>query len=389
MKIGILTQSMAANYGCHLQAYALQIVLERMGHSVVILDRWDKPKHKAVVSKMAEWFIRFLKDCVKICLGRPVFHNIEMSHQPYFWQNFQSFQKDYLHLSQRLYSTEELLAYARLTNIDAFIVGSDQVWRPAHNHGEKLFNMFLDFTKGQEVIRVAYAASFGVDKWEFTKHQTQICKELVASFNAVSVRENTGVDLCKKYFGIDAKHVLDPTLLLDSNDYETIIQKEGAKYINGGLFCYILDASIEAKDAIKRASEITGLMSYVCLPLIPESTFNPFKKKDCILPPISQWLMSFKKADMVLVDSFHGMVFSIIYNKPFWVVGNLQRGLSRFTSLLEMLGLKARMITYDKINETDLFEPIDWERVNFLISTNKRKSINFLEKGLKGENSPN
>ena len=99
---------------------------------------------------------------------------------------------------------------------DAFIVGSDQVWRPSYN--QHLEQAFLNFTENwKNVKRIAYAASFGVDNWEFTKKQTKECKRLVQKFDFVSVREDTAVNLCKEHLGIEATHVLDPTLLLSAD----------------------------------------------------------------------------------------------------------------------------------------------------------------------------
>ena len=103
-------------------------------------------------------------------------------------------------------------------NFDGYIVGSDQVWRPRYCK-KTLMNNFLDFTNGINVKRLSYAASFGVDSWEFTKDETTKCAELIKTFNAISVREASAVDLCKQYLGVESKQVLDPTLLLSSEDY--------------------------------------------------------------------------------------------------------------------------------------------------------------------------
>ncbi len=86
--------------------------------------------------------------------------------------------------------------------------------------------MFLDFVKGQNVKRLSYAASFGTDKWEFTPQQTAICSPLAQKFDLVTVREGSGVKLCKDHLGVNAVHVLDPTMLLTKEDYISLIEAE-------------------------------------------------------------------------------------------------------------------------------------------------------------------
>lgn len=383
MKIGILTQSMAANYGCNLQAYALQNVLERMGCDVEFLDRWDNPQQTLKRKTTIQTIARLLKDTLKCVLGRPIYHAIEEKDQSFYWQNFIRFQEQQLHLSKKLYSTEDLKEYSNHKEYDAYVVGSDQVWRPAYNLADKLNNMFLDFTEDEDVKRISYAASFGVDNWEYSDLQTQICRKLISKFDAVSVREKSGVDLCRNNLGIEAIHVLDPTLLLSYEDYNRLVANSNVRQSAGNMFCYILDSSSPTRSIIKRIESKTGYKSYTCLPLIPENTYNPFHKEDSILPTIEQWLKSFEDAEMVLVDSFHGMVFSIIYNKPFWVIGNTKRGLSRFTSLLQLLGLENRLISIEDLNRIDLNNPIDWQPVKDTIISYRSISLSFLEKALK------
>lgn len=381
MKIGILTQSMAANYGCHLQAYALQTTLVRMGHEVEILNRWgSKPikKNKSLLKRIKV----FIKDAVKKCLHRPIYHPIRYEDRPYFWRNFLQFQKNYLNLSKQFYSTDELKSYVDCNPFDGFIVGSDQVWRPDYNKNGMLENMFLDFVSDKNVKRIAYAASFGVDYWSFSENQTRICGKLAKLFDGISVRESSGINLCCENLGVDALHVLDPTLLLGKEDYNSLLKDGDTQNIIGELYCYILDSSAEANKAIRYVEECTGLQSYTCLPLIPEGTYSPSNKETAILPSIEQWLRCFRDAKMVIVDSFHGMVFSIIYNKPFWVIANPKRGMARFTSLLTDLNLNDRLVTYNKLKDMDFDAPIVWDAVNDKLQVERQKSLTFLKYNL-------
>lgn len=382
MKIGILTQSMAANYGCNIQAYALQTILERMGHDVEILDRWFPPIKKTSRVLIFQQINQLMKDCVKFCLCRPIYHIIQDSDKPFFWRNIISFQQQYLHLSKPLYTAQDMIDYTSQHHFDAFIVGSDQVWRPAYNLGDKLYDMYLDFAQDKMVKRISYAASFGVDNWEYTNEQTQICAELIQQFNAVSVREKSGVDLCKQYYNVDAKHVLDPTLLLRSDDYNTLIDSKLTGNGPTGLFCYVLDPSSDMMQTIDYIEKQTGLKRYTCLPLVPENTYNVFHREGSILSSPEEWLRCFRNAEMILVDSFHGMVFSIIYNKPFWVVGNPKRGMARFNSLLSLFGLEERLVNLEQLRNLNLKKTIDWSSVNQKRLTLVADSKLFLKKAL-------
>lgn len=139
---------------------------------------------------------------------------------------------------------------------------------------------------------------------------------------------------------------------------------------------------------IKKIESKIGLQSYMCLPPSPEGCYNVFNKKESIFPSIEYWLSCFSNASLVLVDSFHGAVFSIIFNKEFWVVGNKRRGMARFTSLLKTFGLENRMLDINEVFKVDLTEKIDWKRVNSIMESEKEKSIVFLYKTFKEYNPP-
>lgn len=382
MNIAILTQSISANYGCNLQAFALQTVIKRLGHNVFIIDRWGKNAKATCAERIKTWVIDFIKTTIKICIFKPVYLAIKENERGYFWKNIICFQKRYLNKSERIYSTEGILLYVKMLGIDCFIVGSDQVWRPRYNINGMLENMFLDFSEEMNVKRIAYAASFGVDKWEFSDEQTNTCSRLVKKFDKVSVREMSGIQLCNKFFGVHAELVLDPTLLLGTKDYNILIEHSNTTAPQGGLFCYILDSSAEAKQAIRYFEQKTKLSSYTCLPLVPEGGYRLMHKKEAVLPSPEQWLRSFRDAQMVFVDSFHGAVFSIIYNKPFWVLGNKKRGMARFDSLLSLFGLQHRLITIDEIGRIDIFSPIQWECVNAKMKGLQAKSEQYLKEAL-------
>lgn len=400
MKIGILTQPLSTNYGGLLQAYALQRTLECMGHSVIILNRVrkssiDSTKHSYIFLLKIK-----LKNSIKFLLRRPltiIYHELLPKQSLVVRRITDIFVKKYHHKSSNLYTTEELKEFCIENGFDAYIVGSDQCWRPLYS--PCLPNYFLDFTEDWDVKRLSYAASFGVDYWEYSEGESRTCAALAQKFDAVSVREDSGIALCKEHLGVDAVQVLDPTMLLDADDYNLLVQAFDPNIFNIApehrvkttldvkgkkLFCYILDRDTQKQSFIHRITEAKGLTPVECMPKDFRAQ-EVFKKcpDDCTFPPVELWLQSFRDAEMVIADSFHGTVFSIIYNKPFWVLGNPGRGMARFHSLLKMFGLEKRLVTPDKFATLDFDAPIDWRVVNARREQLKQKSLSFLKENLK------
>ena len=127
------------------------------------------------------------------------------------------FIKKNIHLTRTFHNgTQDIYNFTKEAGIEVVVVGSDQTWRPGLS--PDLYHLFGDFIpKDSPIKRIAYAASFGVDKLEYSPNQLDVCKPLLQRFKAVSVRETSGIELCKKYFGVDAEWVLDPTMLLSAH----------------------------------------------------------------------------------------------------------------------------------------------------------------------------
>lgn len=367
MKIGILTQPLRTNYGGLLQAYALQTVLQRLGHDVIILNR--------CYPRMQDSFLSKIINLKNIILGRKAIC-YDKKKIAFVEENISKFIYNHYKLSVAFYTTDCILEYVKSNTFDAIIVGSDQVWRPRYS--PNIYNYFLDFVEGNDVKRYSYAASYGVDNWEFTQQETEICSKLAKQFNGITVREASAVGLCKEHLGVEAQHVLDPTLLLSQHDYKALL-KDNIHASNGSLFIYILDAGEGKESIISKVSEIFGFKPFICMPKL-KFTYQNAKKnlKDCQFPAVEQWIQSFIDAEMVITDSFHGTAFSIIFNKPFWVLANPRRGNTRMESLLETFGLKDRMISEENIGKKDLRASIDWERVNTIKENLKEESMDFL-----------
>lgn len=381
MKIGILTQPLRNNYGGLLQNYALQTVLKKVGYEVVTLD-WSWPTNKSIrffISVGVRYLLHY------ITFGRISKVMIRYVPTPeedaIIHKNVYSFVHKYINATNKTNNVSKFCEIANSQNCDAFVVGSDQCWRPRYN-ASFLPAMYLSFVSNKSIKRLSYAASFGTDVWEYSIRQTRKCQELIKQFNFVTVREESGVKLCKYYFGIEAEIVLDPTLLLDKNDYINLITKEDVPKSQGTLFYYILDPKDKTMQFIESTASILGLTPFMVLPKYKEEyrTKKHVKENihDCVYPSPTAWLRAFMDAELIIVDSFHGMVFSIIFNKLFWVIGNKKRGMSRFLSLLKLFDLEDRLIDEENLYNVDINKPINWEKVNAKRKYLKQNSLSLL-----------
>ena len=378
MKIGILTQPLYTNYGGLLQAFALQMVLKQMGHEVLTIDKRlrEESLFKKICSITKRFGFRIF--CCKHTLIR-VWPTIK--EQNLIAQNTNRFISENIRITERIDSLKSF-SLLKKNDFEAYIVGSDQVWRPEYS--PCITNYFLDFIdKKENVKRIAYSASFGVDNWEFSSKLTEQCASFAKNFDAISVREDSAVRLCKEYLGVDANHVLDPTMLLPKEDYVKLVEKDNIPKSKGTLMAYVLDKSYENTEIIEKIAKELNLTPFS---VMPEKTFSEVGKKCieyCIFPPVTEWIRGFMDAAFVVTDSFHGTVFSIIFNKPFISIGNTRRGLTRFTSLLKIFGLEERLIlssnelTSEKINTT-----IDFTRVNQIKKKKRQLALMFLDKAL-------
>ncbi len=374
MKIGILTLPLHTNYGGILQAYALQTVLKQMGHDAWLIDR----RHHAPQWKV---YYKIARRIVKRLIGRQTVILLEKQRSIAYQYTLPFIEKQIYPRTETFYTEKSLKQGIMQYHFDAFVVGSDQIWRPAYfPHIEEAF---FSFVWDNHAKRIAYATSFGSEDWEYTGKQTQKCTDLVKGFNGVSVREQSAVGMCKKYFKIDATQVLDPTMLLTSDDYTRLFDAgRDTREKAGELFVYILDETEEKQAVINKVARQLG--------------YTPFRVKTrnekkhiplelCIASPVEEWIRSFYDAKFIITDSFHGCVFAILFNKPFILYPNKKRGLSRFQSLLEIFDLKDRMFhSFSELTVDKIQADIDWKQVNGLLDHMRQSSKDFLINALYG-----
>lgn len=372
-RVIILSQPLHNNYGGLLQAFALQRIVKSLGFQVVTDRIKLKPKRKTTIHKVLSYFINKIKTIAKIILG----HNL-MTPQKYM-----VISRNTQYFIDKFIDTVSIasLSESEVEKFDIFIVGSDQVFRKLYSPVTEYFLFALKDKKDK--LKLAYAASFGTDDLsEWTDDDITICKTLAPKFKAISVREDSGVEIFNKVFNSDAEHVLDPTLLLEKKEYLKIIEEEDAVIRSNVLMCYVLDKTPEKSNIINQIKEKKNLN---LLEIMPKEVFNKNTKdiERCVYPSVSKWIAGFRDADFVVTDSFHGTVFSIIFNKPFICIANKERGLTRFTSLLKIFNLENRLIFSSKDFSDTLLEDINYEKVNIIWKKWKDKSIMFLKDNLK------
>lgn len=363
MKIGILTVPFNNNYGGMLQAFALKTVLNAMGHETVFINR-RRNRPRTIKFKLYHTLVKIglLKDRIKQNDKR-----LSKYTDLFLDQYLSPITKDY-------YTSTEIRACLEL-GLDIIIVGSDQVWRYRYAK-DAIFDYFLEFA--DNVKKISYAASFGVDTCEYPVDIRERIRDLLCKFDHISVREVSGKKIIEKdlNYHVDRVNVvLDPTLLLPSECYSELLSPclHKEKYI----FTYVLD-----EDSIKE-SDISSIQNKYNLSRLDFKAQSGSSEKQKVIEPVEKWLSGIANSEYVITDSFHGTVFSIIFNKPFIVVANPDRGITRLLNLLQVFNLQDRLITSMENDYLDILNrSIQWEMVNDVLAKSRTESLNYLKNAL-------
>lgn len=359
MKIGIVTQPLLGNYGGILQNYALQQVLRQLGHDPITLDFQGGYSGINIFIQELKIFSRFLRGKSKKWAISPFkrhrnnpsiirFVNDHIATTQPFWDKYSN------NLIQQ-------------HGIEFIIVGSDQVWRP--KYVLNIYDMYLQWIQDDSLKRIAYAASFGTSDWEYSQEQANICSKLLKKFNGVSVRECSGVDLVNQ-LGASATQVLDPTLLLGKQGFDTLFESEPTK--TNTLGTYVLDSNPALNGIIEQVMESVHLQDCVSLKVNTQN-IGP-----------TEWIQSIRESSFFVTDSFHGTVFCLLYHVPFITYLNSARGADRFYTLLEPLKLANRVVTEFNIDTIKHIaeSSIDWSQVDETLAVLRTKSYDFLTTSL-------
>lgn len=367
-KIVILTLPLSTNFGGNLQAFALQRVLVNLGFEVETLNYRQK------INSDTWKLVSTLKQ--KILFNKKIYHFFRNELQ-IIGANHEKFIKENLVYSPELNTLDNLKKYIDEKEFNIVIVGSDQVWRLPYS--QRIYSYFLDFINDPKIKKISYAASFGVDYWEFDDEKTQHLKDFIKQFSAISVREDTAIKLCNEKLDVEnVEEVLDPTLLLKAEDYKDLYKYEKS-ISKGKIFSYILDKTPEKE---KILNEISIKLNKQVVSIQPNKTKKEslfIKDLDSyVYPKIEIWVKGIAEAEFVITDSFHGTVFAILHNKPFISIINKERGAARFYSLLSKLNLTDRVISDYESLKLNSMSDIDYQNVNALLEKYRLNSYNFL-----------
>lgn len=362
MNIGIVTfWESKDNFGQILQCYALQTLLKNMGHTPILI-RTSRPHTQTSLnlkSKFKVWIRKFLH-LDRLCCGG---------------KKFEKFQKDYISFTSRIYTTKKDFTQSEL-DYDAIICGSDVVW--SEGVGTEAWGelCFLDFFT-HPIKKISYAASFGASS--LSKDFFAFAKEKIASFDAISVREKTGVDICAHLGRNDAVAICDPTLLLLADDYKKIMSDSAKEVCFGYFIGWPTDVPTEEikKYAAKKRLKFSRL----------DCQNSKRSIKNLLTSPktIPEWLATYANADSIFTNSFHGTIFAVLFNKPFLflpIKGSAAKLNNRVENLLTQLNLTERIWNPNRPINEQINRKIDWGKVNAAVEQWKNYSAEWLRNAL-------
>lgn len=371
MTIGIITIHKINNYGSVFQAYALQHVCEKLGYKTEIID-YNFPNIQHCNNRYAikgdtqpnepRW-IKFL------------FANALLKQH----KGIAQFVQKYQHLTSTVYNSPEELK-SNPPHYDVYITGSDQLWNPRHCNGDPAF--MLHFAP-DATLKISYAASIGTDC--IPEELCSLYKELLGRYKHIGVRENSGIDVINDIVGKEATAVLDPTLLLNKDEWN-IIANPRRLVKNKYILCYYLNYSFNAFPYVDDLAEYTHQHTGYDIVRVarPPHNLKCMHTKYMVGASPEDFLALVRDAEMVLTTSFHGTAFAVNYGKPiFTIVKDRKASDSRQVSLMENLGLENQILSlsdrfpskeyfmYDVVKEQNCLEKLRQESKQFLINALK------------------
>ena len=384
MKVGIASCYYNRNYGSMLQAYATQRIIEKMGNEAITIQclspirymtqpKWKYYFHKVCNIDILSSKFRKYKGHRRAKKNKEYSNNIAIRNE-----KFDNFYKRYIRLSELNQTREELTQFASC--LDAVVVGSDMLWHPVNIEHDYYTLTFVP----ESVKKVAYATSFGTTI--IPKYQRKKTKNFLERFDAISVREESGITVIKE-LGVDKKTevVLDPTLLFTADEWMDI-QDEKPIICEEYIFCYFLGVNLEHRRLANELKKKTNL-KIVTLPYLDEyvqgdEDFGDFQLFD--VGP-SEFVNLIRNAKYVLTDSFHGTCFSILNHKQFLTfnrfrAGNSQSTNTRIDSLLGELHLEERRVSEGQNNVINIInKTIDYNNVDEKLEKLREESCSYLK----------
>jgi len=374
-RIGIVTWFKGQNYGQLLQAYALQTVVRDLGYTSELVNYSRHTGEGTISAKLLSMMKRLLNRTITFSM---IFKSLENQlYQLYIkrcfdrYRIFKTFEDKYLRVGQAVTNLSQCN-----TLYDGFICGSDQIWAPYAFDGY----YFLSFEAEPE-RKTAYAPSFGFSS--LPENITKQATTFISNIRNVSIREEAGAKLIEGMTGVRPEVVLDPTLLLEAEQWKKVQTKIDIR--KPYILCYFLGDNPTHRSIVRKIIRQTGLQA-VLLPFVPRDIFQRgFDIKPDVGP--SEFLYLLENAELICTDSYHGILLSINFRKPFLVFKrfsdkdpNSQN--SRIYHILDKYELKDRLIT--DYHPDCLNRHIDFDKVHLLLKIERERSMAFLERSLKG-----
>lgn len=391
MRIGIITYHRAVNFGAVLQVYALSRFLSELGHEVYIIDYFRTVAQSKEFFSFHVWktafgmvyrnpfsLLLYVLDMLKQRVNKAERLKKKMRKQKEtrFANYFAKFRKTHLKLTSQTYNSPDDLRN-NPPEMDVYVAGSDQIWGQGNTTFSPAF--YLDFGK-KEVRRISYAPSFG--KSVIDKHWHDDFKRNISRFDAVSVREKSGVKIIEDICKVKATHTLDPTLLID--DYNVIT--ENLKDKGDFIFAYRLHQNDRLSSLL---SDLIKDISGKCgVEVKTVSTTDDFTSLgEDLVVGVEGFLGLIAHSKIVITNSFHGTVFAILHRKPFICFprdDGKQGQNTRMLDLLSDLGLMSRYFDPQQESEIARYisDDIDWTSVSERLAAMRKHSVDYLTNAL-------
>ncbi|EFF0784929.1 polysaccharide pyruvyl transferase family protein [Escherichia albertii] len=374
-KIGVLNfQYSDHNYGAVLQAVALENVLKQLGKNAEHINFIPRKKSNKNIKQLVIEFLASIG--LKSLIYRVFNKKVIIKNKVEGSEIFEDFRNKYLNRTKAFHSLNELMEVEDSYN--SVIVGSDQVWRPKmYSNLTEIEIYFLSFIS-QNTKKISYAASFGVDRWEYDKNDnvTHKAQKYLNKFNSISVREKSGVEICGNVFDIRAEHVLDPTLLIGRDFFDNLI-KDKQPLVKKTISYYKLDLCESFLAGIEHLANLTGYEpNNIYYKQLDNGSYEYY--------PVLDWLSMINSSSIIITDSFHCVCFSILFNKNFYCCLNKERGASRLESLLNELGLEDRLISEEELSRIYTIDEINYSPVEDMLNRRRKQSMEFLVSAIDG-----
>lgn len=327
--------------------------------NICLLNYWWAANYGANLTAYALYNLLLLENKIPLMVKNE--DELQLMHEQESTFN-KNFAKNFFKTTDTHNSFSSLSSLNKISK--TFIVGSDQVFRSVLSK-QCLNSRLLDFTD-IDAKRIAFSASFGGDKKQFINETSpeviEKMKMALQTFSFVSVREKAGVEICKDVFNIDAKLIIDPVFIIDKEKYSELIASTATHCYNEKVISFLFHQTINNYKGEKVWS---------------------IHQKDI---SIGEWLKAIRDCKLLITDSFHAMCFAIIFNKPFIVFVNQDTGISRYETILEILGIENQCIySKDELKRRDCVFKIDYNRVNEKIKEEAEKGKSFLRTAIATE----